>query len=407
MARRSPSSPGSASALAAVACITAWLLPPTASAQEPPEPSVPAPTQNALAGSSIFGAKGCVDCHSVRGRGGTVGPDLGRAADERSFYGLAAAMWNHLPAMADTMARRGVEPPRLQPREAGNLVAFLYAVDYFGTRGDPARGERLFRDMGCVRCHQVGGVGGAVGPDLDFLGRYSSPIQVAAAMWSHGPAMATEFRQRGIERPRFEGEELSDVIAYLESTSPGIPSGPISVLPGRPNRGRSLFRTRNCIECHSVGGRGGDVGPDLGRKARGRSPVEFAAAMWNHQPKMMEAAEERGMSLPELSPTEMADLVAYLYSVRYFREAGSPAAGRRVVRERGCLACHSLGGGAGPRAGDLEASDAATAEAVVAALWNHAAATSDTLLGAVRWPRLTASEVADVTAFLLDASETP
>jgi putative heme-binding domain-containing protein len=37
------------------------------------------------------------------------------------------------------------------------------------TPGDPARGERLFRDLrglACVKCHAVGGAGGQVGPDL-------------------------------------------------------------------------------------------------------------------------------------------------------------------------------------------------------------------------------------------------
>src|SRR5204863_4332099 len=38
--------------------------------------------------------------------------------------------------------------------------------------GDPARGERVFRrkEMGCVLCHSIGGVGGKVGPDLTSIG---------------------------------------------------------------------------------------------------------------------------------------------------------------------------------------------------------------------------------------------
>src|SRR5437016_14568014 len=38
--------------------------------------------------------------------------------------------------------------------------------------GDPARGETVFRrkELSCVTCHAIGGVGGKVGPDLTSIG---------------------------------------------------------------------------------------------------------------------------------------------------------------------------------------------------------------------------------------------
>ncbi len=51
--------------------------------------------QNPLAGSRVFGAKGCVQCHAVNGVDGTRGPDLGRNTVSRSFFDFAVAMWNH------------------------------------------------------------------------------------------------------------------------------------------------------------------------------------------------------------------------------------------------------------------------------------------------------------------------
>src|SRR5436305_4504114 len=41
------------------------------------------------------------------------------------------------------------------------------------TAGDAARGQKLFEDaqgLGCIRCHSVGGKGGAIGPDLSTIG---------------------------------------------------------------------------------------------------------------------------------------------------------------------------------------------------------------------------------------------
>ena len=61
-------------------------------------------------------------------------------------------------------------------------------------RGAFSEGRRLFTEKRCVVCHQVAGIGGVIGPSLDFLGQYGSPIFVAAAMWNHGPAMAEVMR---------------------------------------------------------------------------------------------------------------------------------------------------------------------------------------------------------------------
>lgn len=40
------------------------------------------------------------------------------------------------------------------------------------SKGDPARGEKLFRrlELGCVSCHSIGGAGGKVGPDMTSIG---------------------------------------------------------------------------------------------------------------------------------------------------------------------------------------------------------------------------------------------
>ena len=56
-------------------------------------------SQNPLAGSRVFGSKGCSQCHAVNGVGGKIAADLGRIAKPRTFYDLASAMWNHLPEM--------------------------------------------------------------------------------------------------------------------------------------------------------------------------------------------------------------------------------------------------------------------------------------------------------------------
>ena len=360
------------------------------------------PTQDPLAGSRVFGAKGCVKCHAISGSGGKVGPDLGRIPRPRSFYDLAAAMWNHAPRMAQRMAELGIARPQLDARETGDLVAFLFTLDYFDPRGNEDAGRRLFNEKRCVVCHQVGGAGGVVGPPLDALKQYGSPIYLATAMWNHGPQMAEVMKAKGIPRPTFKDADLRDLIAYINAASPVLPQGPLYVLPGRTVQGRVLFAQRRCIECHAVGGLGGKVGPDLAERGLHRSLSEFTAAMWNKAPAMIEAMKARAVSVPQLKPEEMADIVAYLYSVGYFAQAGDPKKGVAVATSKGCLGCHGLHGERGKVASDLaQAKGLDSPAAVLSALWNHAFI-KDTRLARERaaWPEFHAAEMADLVAFL-------
>lgn len=363
---------------------------------------VSSPPQDPLAGSRVFGAKGCVKCHAVNGIGGRIGPDLARIVRPRSFYDLATAMWNHLPRMADRMQQVGIARPQLDVQEAADLIGFLYTLNYFDLPGTAAVGRRLFADKRCVVCHQVEGVGGVVGPNLDFLRPFRSPIYVAAAMWNHGPQMTEAMAARGIQRPTFTGAELRDLIAFLAPGTGGTPEGPIYVLPGRADNGRRLFAEKRCAECHSVGGQGARVGPDLGDRAVKRSVLDFAAEMWNKAPKMLGEMRPRGITAPQLRPEEMADLIGYLQSVRYFAAPGNVQRGWAVATAKGCLTCHAgYAGERGKPASDLTRVSLTTPAAVVAALWNHAVVTAPAPSGGkLAWPELRPEEMADLAAML-------
>jgi mono/diheme cytochrome c family protein len=364
------------------------------------------PSQDPLAGARVFGAKGCVKCHSINGVGGKVGPDLARSLKPRSFYDVATAMWNHLPRMADRMKQLGITRPQLTSQEAGDLVGFLYTLNYFDPPGNVAAGRQLFSEKKCIICHQVGGTGGVVGPNLDSLKQFASPIYVASAMWNHGPAMAEAMKAKGVTRPTFTAQELRDLVAFLAPATGGAPEGPLYVLPGRPALGRELFVEKKCVRCHSVGGVGGQVGPDLVALGVRRSPVEFAATIWNKAPAMMAAMEARGITVPQLRPEEMADLVAYLYSVRYFASGGSVPKGWVVASNKGCLQCHGVSGERGKPASDLtRAKGLDSSAAVLAALWNHTVVTATVAGQKLEWPMLKADEMADLVTLLESISQ--
>lgn len=375
-------------------------------AQQPlPQPF--APDWGMFAGGKVFAEKGCGKCHALRGFGGKVGPDLGRIETGKSFFELGAAIWNHLPRMGAKMREVGIQRPTLTASELSNLIAFLFTVQYYDELGDAKSGETLFAAKGCVQCHEVGGKGGRVGPGLDFLKRANSPVLVAAAMWNHGPEMAEAMKAKGIERPTFLAKELVDVIAYVVQAAKDGGGETAQVIPGTPERGQKLFSEKRCVVCHAVGGKGGKVGPDLGRRGHHLSLTQFAGLMWNHGPAMWAVMRERKIQVPRLTGQEMADILAYLYVSHYFDQAASGARGQQLVETKGCLGCHSVRGKGGKVGADYATSKVVTSLAgVLAGMWNHARfMEAQAQKQEIPWPVLTGQELADIATYLVSVSK--
>jgi cytochrome c len=123
--------------------------------------------------------------------------------------------------------------------------------------------------------------------------------------------------------------------------------------------------------------------------------------MWNKEPAMLGAMRARGMTTPRLRPEEMADLIGYLYSVRYFAESGSAVRGRSLLRQKGCLECHGLNGQGDSSAADLgRLTTEVTPAFVISALWNHTFLAEEATNRMLSWPAFGPGDMADLTAFL-------
>jgi mono/diheme cytochrome c family protein len=232
--------------------------------------------------------------------------------------------------------------------------------------------------------------------------RASSPVLVAAAMWNHGPEMAAAMKAKGLARPTLQAAELLDLIAYVVGAARDAGGETAQVVPGTPERGEKRFAERHCATCHAVGGKGPRVGPDLGTTRQHVSLTAFAARMWNHGPAMWARMKERGLEVPRLAGQDMADVLAYLFTVHYFDQRASAARGAALVRDRGCTACHAVRGEGGKAAADFATSTVVgSPTALLAAMWNHgprmdARAESS----GVVWPVLRGQDLADITAYL-------
>jgi mono/diheme cytochrome c family protein len=303
-------------------------------------------------------------------------------------------MWNHRPY---AQRLRGPEA-RLDARETGDLLAFLFTLDYWDGDGDARAGRRLFIEKKCVVCHQVAGTGGVSGPSLDRFKEYNSPILLAAIMWNHGPQMAEAMRTRAIDHSILATSELRDLIAYLKSESSATLAGPLYLLPGGAGQGRRIFVEKRCMDCHGGGGPGRSL---IGRGVR-RNLSQFAAAMWNKAPVMMPASKRRGIVISPLRGDEMADLVAYLDSVGYFADPGDAKRGQKLAGDPGCVVCHSLHGlGATVRRETIWPPGREASAVVISLAWNHSLIV-ETAAGqaTAAWRPLKAEEMGDLMAFV-------
>jgi len=342
-------------------------------------------------GWKVFTKKKCNTCHAIWGEGGKEGPDLGTLPESYvSQSQLAALMWNHWPEMWGKMSAMKIPPQKMGKQEMADLFAFLYFIRYMDEPGNPENGKKLMETKQCAKCHPVLKEG-AKG-DLSPWGMYMNPVLWAQMMWNHVPQMEREMKKKGLPLVEFKGNEMVDLIAYIRSLS--SKTDKVYLSPGDPQSGKQLFAKKGCIQCHSPQGE-----LDLSKKKDfPRTLAQLAGMMWNHSYKMWKGMEEKGIERPALSPQEMANLVAYLFSTRYFDDPGNPEEGKKVFVKKQCNLCHAKGT-PGPNLTVLKGQISPILMAQT--MWNHGPEMLEKMRKAkVPWRRMDGREMADLMEYL-------
>ena len=159
--------PGAAAALIAV--FAAWPV----SAQQREYAS-----DQIQAGYHLYAAQ-CQLCHGANGDG---------------IAGINLANQQFRTVVTDDDIRRvitsgnpqGMPPFLFQPEELSALVAFVRSgLDQSGTSfrlGDIARGTTVYRKAGCADCHRIAGIGARTAPDLTDIGVARRPSQILRSL---------------------------------------------------------------------------------------------------------------------------------------------------------------------------------------------------------------------------------
>jgi cytochrome c oxidase cbb3-type subunit III len=140
--------------------------------------------EDIAAGGRIFRSH-CLGCHGRDGTGGR-GPNLTRL--DLRFGGTDQDLVNTI-----SEGIPGTEMPFFffHGKQLWQLVAFVQSLRHssqsLGVKGSTEAGAALFRGKGgCLRCHQVNGEGGRLGPDLSQVGARRSPGHLTTSLLDPG-----------------------------------------------------------------------------------------------------------------------------------------------------------------------------------------------------------------------------
>lgn len=349
-------------------------------------------------GRKVFEDKYCSQCHSIFENEEKIGPRLDTAQFYGSFLDIFSILWNHAPAMAVHMRREGLPNIQFSTPELNQLVSFLYMMPYLGKPGDPAKGEILLNNI-CFNCHSLAGRGKKGGIALDTMAAYQSQIVLIQRMWNHGPVMRSQMLTTGIQMPLFSGNDMIDLIAALTKGQKERKLTTITLGVGDVANGQKLFKEKNCTKCHSIFGKGGKIGPDLGDAISQSSVTELTALLWNHSPRMQERMAELKLPYPYFSETEMSDLIVFLYSLNYEDKTGDPVKGEKVFDQNNCADCHFES--EEDKQKYIAKIKMDNPNQFAAHLWNHLPTMEETMVSqAVPWPELSGQELRDILAYL-------
>ena len=83
---------------------------------------------NSARGQQVLQSKGCIGCHSVRGKGGKVAGDFSTSGVVGSPSALIAAMWNHSREMEDRAQKQGIKLQTIKGQELADLATYLRSL---------------------------------------------------------------------------------------------------------------------------------------------------------------------------------------------------------------------------------------------------------------------------------------
>ena len=158
-------------------------------------------------GERLYRDMNCEYCHTIHGKGGSVGPALDRVV------GGASEEW----LMRHFRDPRAVTPGSTMPQlnlfddEIRELTAYMKSI---GTEPYTKDATHVFADN-CAVCHMIKGEGGEVGPDLSAIG--SARDKAFLKMYIADPTKVNPKSTMPAYAGQLTDVQIEDVARYLSS----------------------------------------------------------------------------------------------------------------------------------------------------------------------------------------------
>ena len=307
-------------------------------------PSLGPPTEQEIqVGRRLFLEKGCASCHSMEGLNPQkdFGPDLsaiGRKNASELEFGSANIPHNLVSYIqAKLQDPTSVNPAARMPQYNWNqsdLNAVTTAL--LSTKGAPATSalqnlvvpqkEAEFHPTGpfaevynrykCYSCHKFNGYGGDLAPDLSYEGSRAQRQWLVDFLKNPQTLRPTlTFRMPQFNMSDKDAATLADymtmVLQYPSADPAALDAKQFT--PAMAALGKQLYEVKyQCQSCHTIGGTGGYIGPNLNNAGKWLTPAWIEA--WLRDPQLLipDTIEPRR----NFTEDEVQALTAYLMTLR-------------------------------------------------------------------------------------------
>ena len=394
---------------------------------------------NTDSGRALFGELRCVSCHAVKGRGGTMGPELTNVGDKVRRDWLFSFLKDPHRDQPETAMLQY----RLADDQVRDLAAFLLqeytsggagpetALPSFQDAAAVTAGRATFIARGCYSCHRLPGVAvtGKFGPSLagvadrdpDQLTYGNSRARHTTDNYIFVKLLQPDGLGSPSSMPTFgftPGEAATITVALAGLHKTDLPASRVVSRPSPPlyrpqGRFGELVRRYRCLSCHRIRGTGGDLSTvPLDRIGSQLQRDYLVAYLLN--PGAVRVSVEARMPVFHMTPEEAKTITDYVSTVFIDDDidgrAGAAARGdarrgQERFRELGCVGCHQVGLNGGYVGPDLSKTGKRL-EAGWVATWlanpqRQKPGTIDPNYG------LSAPDVDDLTAYLMSLGAAP
>jgi len=186
---------------------------------------------------------------------------------------------------------------------------------------DSTRGAAVFASQSCIQCHALNGIGPKIGPDLGLLvDRGFTPASFASTMWNHAPSMLAAMRARNIPLPVMDEQAAADLFAFFYATR-------FFEEPGDAGRGKRLFTTRACANCHGITDSKIPAAKPASQWASLADPIAMIEAMWDHASNMRDEMARQKIASPN-SPGRTSPTFSFTCEICLRRCRSAPVSSR-------------------------------------------------------------------------------